>query len=166
AESELVAGYNTEYSGMRFLFFLFAEWMNLYVIGAIATAVFLGGWRIPGVAYEVQSASIWLQFAGFIIFLVKALLLVNVIIWLRWTLPRLRIDQLMIMCYKYLIPLSVVMIFVSLAFTVIYESVPLIGLFTKVLLFLLSIIICIYFVYRVYYNIRNFPDKTYLKWMI
>ncbi len=166
AESELVAGYNTEYSGMRFLFFLFAEWMNLYVIGAIATAVFLGGWRIPGIAYEVQAASLWLQFVGFIIFLIKALLLVNVIIWLRWTLPRLRIDQLMIMCYKYLIPLSVIMILLSVFFTVIYYSLPFLSLAVRIVLFILSLIVAGYFGYRVYFNIKYFPDKTYLRWMI
>jgi NADH-quinone oxidoreductase subunit H len=166
AESELVAGYNTEYSGMRFLFFLFAEWMNLYVIGGIATALFLGGWRIPGVSYEVQSASIWLEFLGFIIYLIKALILVNVIIWLRWTLPRLRIDQLMIMCYKYLLPISILLIVISIIFTILYELFPLLGVVVRVLLFLMSLLILGYFSYRVYYNIKNFPDKVYLKWMI
>ncbi len=166
AESELVAGYNTEYSGMRFLFFLFAEWMNLYVIGAIATVVFLGGWRIPGISYDVQVANIWLQLIGFVIFLTKSLILVNVIIWLRWTLPRLRIDQLMIMCYKYLIPISVLMIFISILFTTLYYVVPVLGLIFKIILFLISIIISGYFGYRVYFNIRYFPDRVYFKWMI
>lgn len=166
AESELVSGYNTEYSGMRFLFFLFAEWMNLYVIGAIATAVFLGGWRIPGISYETQLASVWLQLIGFVMFLIKALILVNVIIWLRWTLPRLRIDQLMIMCYKYLIPISVLLIFISSLFTLLYYDLPVMGFVIKILLFLLSLIIAVYFIYRVYYNIKNFPDKPYFKWMI
>jgi NADH-quinone oxidoreductase subunit H len=166
AESELVAGYNTEYSGMRFLFFLFAEWMNLYVIGAIATALFLGGWRIPGVPYDIQSASLWLQLVGFIIFLLKALVLVNVIIWLRWTLPRLRVDQLMIMCYKYLTPISIMMLFVSIAFTIAYQFIPYLATAVKFLLFALSLVVLIYFGYRVYYNIRYFPDKTYFKWMI
>ncbi len=166
AESELVSGYNTEYSGMRFLFFLFAEWMNLYVIGAIATAIFLGGWRVPGISYEVQLSSIWLELLGFAIFLFKALILVNVIIWLRWTLPRLRIDQLMIMCYKYLIPISVLMIIISTLFTLIFYAIPILGLGTRIILFLLSLVIFAYFVYRVYYNIRYFPDKAYFKWMI
>ncbi len=166
AESELVAGYNTEYSGMRFLFFLFSEWMNLYVIGAIATTVFLGGWRIPLVSYEVQSGSLLLQFAGFIIFLIKALILVNVIIWLRWTLPRLRIDQLMVMCYKYMVPISASLTVVSLLFTVLYHKVVLLQIVFKFLLFALGVFISIYFAFRVYYNIKNFPDKTYLKWMI
>ncbi len=166
AESELVAGYNTEYSGMRFLFFLFAEWMNLYVIGAIATAVFLGGWRIPGISYEVQVSSIWLQILGFVIFLIKALFVVNIIIWLRWTLPRLRIDQLMIMCYKYLIPISVFTILTSIIFTIVFHYLPLIAFATKIILFALSVIILVYFGYRVYYNVKYFPDKTYLKWII
>lgn len=166
AESELVAGYNTEYSGMRFLFFLFSEWMNLYVIGAIATAVFLGGWRIPMVPYDVQHSSLLLQFAGFTIFLIKTLVLVNVIIWVRWTLPRLRIDQLMIMCYKYLVPIGVALIVISLLFTVIYYKVAFLHTIIKFVLFLLSIVIMAHFAYRVYFNIRNFPDKIYIKWLI
>lgn len=116
AESELVAGYNVEYSGMRFLFFLFAEWANLWVMSAIATTAFLGGWQIPGVSHETISASqgwAWIgwQALSFVVFTTKATVLVAFVIQLRWTLPRLRIDQLMITCWKYLVPLSIVCIF-------------------------------------------------------
>jgi NADH-quinone oxidoreductase subunit H len=114
AESELVSGYNTEYSGFRFGAFATAEWVNLWVIGALATSLFLGGWRIPGLSPERIEASIWLQVASFGMFFVKAASLVFVTIWLRWTLPRFRIDQMMSMCWKYLVPIAMVCVVVSM----------------------------------------------------
>jgi NADH-quinone oxidoreductase subunit H len=102
AESELVAGYVTEYSGMRFLLFFFAEWGNLYVIGAIATTLFLGGWQIP----PVTSNPIWEALLQAIVFVTKAYLWVIVAMWVRATLPRVRVDQLMSVCWKYMVPLA------------------------------------------------------------
>lgn len=104
AESELVSGYNTEYSGMRFLFFFFAEWGNLFVIGAVASVAFLGGWKVP---FVPQSS--WVREPLEIVcLLAKSFAWVFVLIWVRWTLPRLRVDQLMALCWKYLIPISLV----------------------------------------------------------
>jgi len=110
AETELVSGYNTEYSGMRFLFFFFAEWANLYVIGAIMTTLFLGGWQIPQGLYEVTSgvASWFPQIVQLIFFQVKTLVLIFIIVQLRWTVPRVRMDQLMDICWKYLVPIGFV----------------------------------------------------------
>ena len=115
AESELVAGYNVEYSGLRFLFLLFAEWANVWVMSAIATACFLGGWQIPGVPLEKIAASHGWAFAGWqalsvAIFILKGTVLTFFVIQVRWTVPRLRVDQLMITCWKYLVPLSLTMI--------------------------------------------------------
>jgi NADH-quinone oxidoreductase subunit H len=106
AESELVAGYSTEYSGMRYLFFFFAEWANVFVFCGIATALFLGGWQIPGVSATDQEASLPLQLLGTFLFLCKAWVLIFIVIWIRWTLPRVRIDQLMNLCWKWFVPLS------------------------------------------------------------
>lgn len=111
AESELVAGFNVEYSGMRYLFFMFEEWGNLWVMSAIATVMFLGGWQIPGVSPEMIAASEGWAFVGWqlvsmAIFVAKTSVLVFFVIQLRWTLPRLRIDQLMVTCWKYLVPLA------------------------------------------------------------
>lgn len=113
AESELVAGYNIEYSGMRFLFFFFAEWANLWTMSAMATLAFLGGWQVPGVSpAQVAASSGWAflgwQLLSFAIFATKASALVFLVVQLRWTLPRLRVDQLMNVCWKYLVPLTFV----------------------------------------------------------
>ena len=106
AESELVSGYNTEYSGFRYAIYPLVEWVNVFVIGAVATTLFLGGWLIPGVSVVAQDGSGWLQAAGFVVFLLKTIAVIFVIIWIRWTLPRFRIDQMMGLCWKYLIPIA------------------------------------------------------------
>ena len=106
AESELVSGYATEYSGMRYLFFFFAEWANVFVMSGIAAALFLGGWQIPGLDAGQQEAHLPLQIAGAVVFLLKAWALVFVVIWIRWTLPRVRVDQMMTLCWKWLVPMA------------------------------------------------------------
>lgn len=108
AESELVAGYNTEYSGFRFGLFFLAEFANVYVISAVAVTLFLGGWNTP---FHLPT-QLWgllpspVNLAGLMTFLVKAFVLVFVVMWLRWTLPRLRVDQLMAVSWKYLVPIA------------------------------------------------------------
>ena len=148
SESELVAGFHTEYSGLRFSFFFFAEYASLFVVGGIQATLFLGGWNSPlgiadpiyamvgydpvaaGQAYfngSVAAANGWPESAsamglsavglavvnlyGATWFVVKAMGLVFVQIWLRWTLPRIRIDQVLYTCVKVLLPLSLVMFF-------------------------------------------------------
>jgi NADH-quinone oxidoreductase subunit H len=105
AESELVAGFHTEYSGMRFAFFFLAEYANMYLVAAVATALFLGGWT------QVLPASVAPQFLpGPILFLLKSLALIFLQMWVRWSLPRLRVDQLMYLSWKILLPISLVLI--------------------------------------------------------
>jgi NADH-quinone oxidoreductase subunit H len=104
AESELVAGYNIEYSGWRFAVFFLSEWANLFVVGAIATTVFLGGWQIPGVDLATHQSHWLYGLLGLAVFFAKAMTLVFVIIWIRWTLPRFRVDQMMSLCWKYFVP--------------------------------------------------------------
>jgi NADH-quinone oxidoreductase subunit H len=111
AESELVAGYNTEYSGMRFSYFFLVEWGNMWVMSALATTMFLGGWQIPGISSAALDAMtggwavLW-ELVSLAIFCAKTLFFVFVVMWLRWTLPRIRVDQMMNMCWKYLVPAS------------------------------------------------------------
>ncbi len=98
AESELVAGYHVEYSGMRFAIFFLAEYGNMFVVSAIASTVFLGGWQAPFPFLEFIPGPFW--------FIGKAMTLVLIQMWIRWTLPRLRVDQLMHVCWKIFLPFS------------------------------------------------------------
>lgn len=107
AESELVMGYLTEYSGFRFLFFFLAEFANMFSMSAIAATLFLGGYWVPGVS---ESTLVWL---GPVVLAVKTFILVFVIIWFRWTFPRFREDQLQSLAWKWLIPVSLVNIIVT-----------------------------------------------------
>ena len=101
AESELVMGYLTEYSGFRFLFFFLAEFANMFTLSAIAATLFLGGWWLPGVPDDV------LEFAGPVILLAKVFLLVFTMIWFRWTFPRFREDQLQRLAWVWLVPIAI-----------------------------------------------------------
>src|SRR6516164_5233101 len=102
AESELVAGFATEYSSMRYLFFFMAEWGNMFIAAAIVTTLFLGGWQFPAVSRSPIGMNA-LQLATF---MVKCLFLVFVSMWIRGTLPRVRIDQMMTLCWKYFVPIA------------------------------------------------------------
>jgi len=114
AESELVMGYVTEYSGFRFLFFFLAEFANMFTMSAIAVTLFLGGWWLPGVPAET------LEFAGPIILIGKVFLLVFAMIWFRWTFPRFREDQLQGLAWKWLVPLALINITATAALKVIF----------------------------------------------
>jgi NADH-quinone oxidoreductase subunit H len=104
AESELVSGYHVEYSGIRFAVFFLAEYADMFVVSALATACFLGGWNAPFINVEALPA-VWGNVLSLGVFLGKTLGLVLVMMWVRWTLPRLRVDQLMRMSWKYMVPL-------------------------------------------------------------
>ncbi|MCM1482847.1 MAG: NADH-quinone oxidoreductase subunit NuoH [Muribaculaceae bacterium] len=108
AESELTAGYHTEYSGIHFGFFYLAEYLNLFIVSGVATLLFFGGWmplHIPGwegfnTVMDYIPSVIW--------FIGKAIVLSFIIIWFKWTFPRLRIDQMLALEWKYLLPINLV----------------------------------------------------------
>ena len=102
AESELGAGFHTEYSGMKFAYFFLAEFINMFLIAAIATTVFFGGWLSP---FGITESIPWL---GVFWFLIKTMALVFLMMWFRWTFPRLRVDQLLTLEWKYLLPINLV----------------------------------------------------------
>ena len=106
AEHELVAGYHTEYSGMTFGFYYLAEYLNLFIVSGIASLMFLGGWmplHVPG--WEGFNA-VMDYIPSIVWFLAKAVFVSFVIIWFKWTFPRVRIDQLLSFEWKYLMPVS------------------------------------------------------------
>jgi len=104
AESELTAGYHTEYSGMGFGYFYLAEFLNLFVVAGIASTVFLGGWAPVNIGIEGFDA-VMDYIPGFVWFLVKTFAVVWLLMWIKWTFPRLRIDQILTLEWKYLMPL-------------------------------------------------------------
>ena len=114
AESELVMGYVTEYSGFRFLFFFLAEFANMFTMSAIAATLFLGGYWLPGVPESV------LEFAGPVILIGKVVLLAFIMIWFRWTFPRFREDQLQTLAWKVLVPFALLNIAVTAVFKVVF----------------------------------------------
>ena len=105
AESELTAGHHTEYSGMGFGFFYLAEYLNLFVISGIAATVFLGGWAPINIGISAFD-SLMNYIPGIVWFFAKTFFLVWLLMWVRWTFPRLRIDQILKLEWKYLMPLS------------------------------------------------------------
>src|SRR5689334_19270056 len=114
AESELVAGFHTEYSGMRWSLFFMAEYAAMVVVAAVATTVYLGGWYFPFV-YRLQLSGHHNLYVivSLLVFLVKTSIILYIYFWLRWTLPRFRYDQLMDIGWKWLIPSALINIVLS-----------------------------------------------------
>lgn len=108
AESELTAGYHTEYSGMHFGFFYLAEYLNMFIVASVATTIFLGGWMPFHVVGLDGFNAIMDYIPGFIWFFGKAFFVVFLLMWIKWTFPRLRIDQILSLEWKYLVPISLV----------------------------------------------------------
>jgi NADH-quinone oxidoreductase subunit H len=106
AESELVAGFHTEYSGFRWLILFMAEYGSMFAVSGIASLLFLGGWSLGVGSMTDYLGPILGNVVNVIVFMVKSWFLVFMMMWVRWTLPRLRIDQVMMACLKYLLPIS------------------------------------------------------------
>jgi NADH-quinone oxidoreductase subunit H len=102
AESELGAGYHSEYSGMNFAYYFLAEFVNMFIISAMAVVLFFGGWLSP---FGITDG---IPYMGAFWFVIKTLGMVFLMMWFRWTFPRFRIDQLLTLEWKYLIPISMV----------------------------------------------------------
>jgi NADH-quinone oxidoreductase subunit H len=135
AESELVAGYLAEYSAFRYAIFFLVEFGNVWIMSAIAVTLFFGGWQVPGVGAETYAAArgagalpalAWwgLEVASMVVFTMKTMLMMNLVIWLRWTLPRIRVDQMMSLCWKYLVPGAFVTFIATLLWQILVARVP------------------------------------------
>ncbi len=135
ADSELVAGYLSEYSSFRFALYFLVEFGNLWVMAAVAVTLFFGGWQVPGTTLQtfqdaigpgpLPGAAWWgLQLASLVVFVVKTLVVLNVIVWIRWTLPRIRVDQMMTLCWKYLVPFAFVSFVATLLWMIVVARYP------------------------------------------
>lgn len=135
AESELVSGFNTEYSGLRFSSFFMAEFANVWIMNIVGVVLFFGGWQIPFVAAETLGASIFVDgvivwealawtAASFGMLMAKTSVGVFVVLWLRWTLPRVRIDQMMSLCWKYLVPIGMVLVILTAGWELVLHAYP------------------------------------------
>ena len=164
AESELVSGYNTEYSGMRFSYFFLVEWGNMWIMSALAVTMFCGGWQIPGLTPERFDAltggvAVVAEVASLAIFALKSLFFVFVVMWLRWTLPRIRVDQMMNMCWKYLVPASFAGVLFVAVWMLIVHAAPWLGLVMRLGLTAAAALFVVLFALRTLTNIRDTGDK-------
>jgi NADH-quinone oxidoreductase subunit H len=108
AESELTAGYHTEYSGIKFAFFFLAEYINMFIVASIAATVFLGGWMPFHVGHWEGFNQVMDFIPPFIWYIGKTFFVIFIMMWFKWTFPRLRIDQLLTLEWKYLLPINLV----------------------------------------------------------
>jgi NADH-quinone oxidoreductase subunit H len=147
AESELVAGFHTEYSGLRWSFFFMAEYGSMFAVSGIAILLFLGGWNIGLLPFDLYEKLGWPgNVINVLVFIVKAWMLVFVMMWVRWTLPRLRIDQVMMTCLKYLLPISCVLLLgVSLWQVLVW---PLVGRYFGYALGGVSALLLVWMIYK------------------
>jgi NADH-quinone oxidoreductase subunit H len=113
AESELTAGFHTEYSGIKFAFFFLAEYMNMFIVASLAATVFWGGWMPLHVGgwHSFNNAMDWIP--PFVWYMGKTAFIIFLMMWIKWTFPRLRIDQLLNLEWKYLLPMNLVNILVA-----------------------------------------------------
>ncbi len=148
AESELVAGFATEYSGMRMLLFFLAEWGNLYLIGALMATLYMGGWQVP----PFTENAVLLGVAQFLSIFLKSCFWVFVAMWIRATLPRVRVDQLMTLCWKYLVPIGLVCV-LGTAVTMVVAPEGILGL--RFAMFGLVVLVIANFFRRVVFHLRR-----------
>jgi NADH-quinone oxidoreductase subunit H len=171
AESELVAGYLSEYSSFRFALYFLVEFGNLWVMAAIATTLFFGGWQVPFVDAATFAAARgggplpglgwWgLQILSMVVFVVKTLVVLNVIVWVRWTLPRIRIDQMMTLCWKYLVPFAFLSFVATLLWIIFAARVPQVASVTGMVLTAVAAIVALLFLRQTKANISAVGDRV------
>lgn len=111
-DAELVGGYHTEYSSMKLGFYMFAEYINMFISGAFMTSLFFGGYNFPFMD-DMGLSQNWVTVIGVFVFFLKTFAFIFFFMWVRWTLPRFRYDQLMRLGWQYMIPLSLLNIFIT-----------------------------------------------------
>jgi NADH-quinone oxidoreductase subunit H len=149
---------------MRFSYFFLVEWGNMWVMSALATTMFLGGWQIPGLSPEhfdalTGGSAVVAEIASLAIFAGKTLFFVFVVMWLRWTLPRIRVDQMMNMCWKYLVPISFAGVLFVAVWMLVVHAAPWLGWAMRIVLTAAGAFGVGAFALRTLKNIRDTGDK-------
>ncbi len=171
AESELVAGYLSEYSAFRFAIYFLVEFGNVWVMSAISVTLFFGGWQVPFAGPEVFAAARgagtlpglgwWgLQVLSMGIFVVKTLVVLNIVVWIRWTLPRIRVDQMMTLCWKYLVPFAFVSFVASLLWQMLVTRAPVVASATGIVLTLGAVVATLLLLKQTRANISAVGDRV------
>jgi NADH-quinone oxidoreductase subunit H len=146
AESELIAGYHSEYSAMKFSMFFIAEYANMMTASALMATLFLGGWDIPFTMWDNVAPHTFLKtLVTFGVFWMKLLFFVFVFIWIRWTLPRFRYDQLMALGWKFMLPTAIayVVVIASASLGLQYAGIPMSSWKFSVAMLVLNIIVMV-----------------------
>ncbi|SEL52040.1 NADH-quinone oxidoreductase subunit NuoH [Parapedobacter koreensis] len=120
-ETELIGGYNVEYSSMKLAFYMFAEYINMFVSSSLMAALYFGGYNFPFM-YDLGLSQNWITIIGVLVFFAKILAFIFFFMWIRWTVPRFRYDQLMNLGWKVLIPLAVVNIVLTGIVTIVKDT--------------------------------------------
>ena len=121
-ETELVGGFHTEYSSMKLGFYLFSEYINMFISGAVMSTIYFGGYNYPGMdTVNAAVGPFWGPLIGLIVFFIKTVFFIFFFMWVRWTIPRFRYDQLMNLGWRVLIPLSIVNLIVVAIFLMIFK---------------------------------------------
>jgi len=120
-ETELIGGYNVEYSSMKLAFYMFAEYINMFVSSSLMAALYFGGYNFPFM-YDLGLSQNWITIIGVLVFFAKILAFIFFFMWIRWTVPRFRYDQLMRLGWKILIPLAVANIVLTGIATIVKDT--------------------------------------------
>jgi NADH-quinone oxidoreductase subunit H len=171
AESELVAGYLAEYSAFRYALYFLVEFGNVWIMSAIAVTLFFGGWQVPFLSEQTFQAARgtgtlphlgwWgLQALSMVVFALKTHAMMFLVMWIRWTLPRVRVDQMMSLCWKYLVPGAFVALVGALLWEILVAQVPAAALVSGVVLFLGFLATAAVFLRQTMRNIPAVGDRV------
>jgi NADH-quinone oxidoreductase subunit H len=117
AETELVAGFHTEYSALKFALFFMAEYVNMFTVSMLATTLYLGGWNVPFLSLVLEPGGFWFGLISAFGFIAKIVFFLFLYIWIRGTLPRFRFDQLMNFGWKFLLPAAILNVVLTATLT-------------------------------------------------
>jgi NADH-quinone oxidoreductase subunit H len=171
AESELVAGYLAEYSAFRYALYFLVEFGNVWILSAVSVTLFLGGWQVPFLSEATYAAARgpgplpaagwWvLQAVSILVFALKTYAMMFLVMWIRWTLPRVRVDQMMTICWKYLVPGGFVALVGALLWQILVQAVPRAADIAGVVMFAGFVVTAVIFLRQTAKNLPAVGDRV------